>query len=529
MPIIAPIGRKKWSVRCLLVLIYTVLSLGAVSILYPFALMIASSFTTRLDYSRFELVPLSLKGEPGRFAAYLAQRYDRNDWSIFQGNYYDPQLTFWEDLATDANGFFKRSGLGPIDEQKMSRYRDFLASLSPDEFGLYYLGRYNGKYEDEVYTPLTKTMSAAEVAKSLDHWMPGNGSYLQKDWIPPSDSPAYQRIRSFRANLPVEQRLVISGRILWIQWLQAYWSMPRLNALLGSHYQNIYEVPFLDPSCGMTFSKSACLRDFTGSCPRWRMPSSWGSSREWVDIPAKEYDYYLFHKNESGYLIDSLTTNYRTVFDYVFTKGRAAVNTLILVVLSVGTALTVNPLASYALARFRLRATPAIILFCLATSAFPAEVSMIPSFLLLKNLGMLNTFYALVLPGAANGFGIFLLKGFFESLPQELYEAAEIDGAGELRKFFTITVPLSAPIIAVMALGSFTAAYTGFMWAFIVAQDPKIWTLMVWLFQFQQEQTEYGNPSISMAALVVASMPTFLVFLFCQNIIMRGIIVPSMK
>jgi len=224
-----------------------------------------------------------------------------------------------------------------------------------------------------------------------------------------------------------------------------------------------------------------------------------------------------------------LTKNYRMVFSYLFTKGRAATNTIILVFLSVFTALTVNPLAAYVLARYKLSFTSSILLFCLATSAFPAEVSMIPSFLLLRDLGFLNTFAALVLPGAASGFSIFLLKGFFESLPRELYEAAEIDGAGEIRKFLMITVPLSAPILAVTALGAFTAAYTGYMWAFVVCQKEEIWTLMVWLFQFQQSQAGSGNSSVGMAALVVASIPTFLVFLFCQKIIMRGIIVPSMK
>ena len=242
-----------------------------------------------------------------------------------------------------------------------------------------------------------------------------------------------------------------------------------------------------------------------------------------------EYDYWQFSKEPLKMFFDALLENYRQVVFYLFNKGHAAINTIILIALSLLTALTVNPLAAYVLSRFRLAATPSILLFCLATAAFPAEVSMIPSFLLLRDLGMLNTFAALVLPGAANGFSIFLLKGFFDSLPKELYEAAEIDGAGEIRKFLTITMPLSAPILAVTALGAFTGAYTGYMWAFVVCQDERLWTLMVWLFQFQQEQNIAQTPSVGMAALVVASIPTLLIFLFCQKIIMRGIILPSMK
>jgi multiple sugar transport system permease protein len=199
----------------------------------------------------------------------------------------------------------------------------------------------------------------------------------------------------------------------------------------------------------------------------------------------------------------------------------------VLVGLTILTTLTVNPLAAYALSRFQLRATNQILIFLLATMAFPPAVSMIPAFLLLRDLHLLNTFFALVLPGAANGFSIFLLKGFFDSLPKELYEAASIDGASELNMFTTITLPLCKPILAVIALNAFIGAYGGFMWAFLSCQDERMWTLMVWLYQFQQMYS--SQPYMVMAALALASLPTFLIFLTCQKIILRGIIIPSMK
>jgi len=157
--------------------------------------------------------------------------------------------------------------------------------------------------------------------------------------------------------------------------------------------------------------------------------------------------------------------------------------------------------------------------------AFPPTVAMIPNFLLIRELGLLNTYWALVLPGLASGMGIFLLKGYFDSLPRELYEAAMMDGAGELRMFTQITLPLSKPILAVLALGSFSAAYGGFMWAFLICQDPKMWTMMVFLWQLGRET----YPSVWMASLVIAALPTLLVFIFCQKIILRGIIVPTEK
>jgi len=187
--------------------------------------------------------------------------------------------------------------------------------------------------------------------------------------------------------------------------------------------------------------------------------------------------------------------------------------------------LVVNPLAAYALSRYQLPGTYKILLFLLATMAFPAEVTMIPGFLLLKSARLLNTYWALILPTMASGYSIFLLKGFFDSLPRDLYEAAMLDGAREYVMFTRITVPLSKPVLAVIALMTFTMAYGSFMWAFLVCQDPKMWTLMVWLFQMQIWAPQF----MIMAALVLAAIPTLLVFVFCQNIIMRGIILPVEK
>lgn len=115
-----------------------------------------------------------------------------------------------------------------------------------------------------------------------------------------------------------------------------------------------------------------------------------------------------------------------------------------------------------------------------------------------------------------NGYWIFLLKGFFDSLPSELYEAGMFDGASEGRMFRSITLPLSKPVLAVIALSAFR-------FAFLTCQDPRMWTLMAFLYQFQQQ---YGVPQI-MASLVIAATPTLGVFVLCQRVIIRGIVLPS--
>ena len=219
------------------------------------------------------------------------------------------------------------------------------------------------------------------------------------------------------------------------------------------------------------------------------------------------------------------TRNFRMVADYILLHGNAVPNTVVFCLLAILSAVIVNPLCAYALSRYPLPYAYQVLLFLLATMAFPSEVALIPNFLLLRDLHLLNTVWALVLPGIANGFSIFLLKGFFDSLPKELYEAGILDGATEIGMFRTITVPLSLPIFAVIALNAFTASYGAFLFAMVVCQDPKTWTLMVWLYDLGDSAPQY----VIMAALTLAALPMLVVFLFAQKIIMRGIILPSFK
>ncbi len=269
--------------------------------------------------------------------------------------------------------------------------------------------------------------------------------------------------------------------------LKKHGSLEKINAAYGTNYQRLEEMP----------------------------------------IPFAPAVLETFAQRENAFAINSLTANYRAVFDFLFFRGQAVRNTIILVVLALLITLTVNPLAGYALSRFRLRASEKIIVFCLATMAFPASVSAIPGFLLLRDLGLLNTFAALVLPAAANGMTIFMLKGFFDSLPQELYEAAAIDGAPEWMVFFNISIPLVKPILAVSLLNAFIFSYNGWEWAIIVCQDPRLWTVSVWTYQFYQ--TMGATPWVTMAAFIINSIPVLVVFLLCQKVILRGIILPSLK
>ncbi len=234
-----------------------------------------------------------------------------------------------------------------------------------------------------------------------------------------------------------------------------------------------------------------------------------------------------FIQNEKAFFWEPMLDNYLLVWNFLAYNANAIPVTLLLVVFAIICTLTINPIAAYALSRFNMPGQGKIILFMLATMSFPAMVSAIPAYLLMRDIGMLNTFFALVLPGAANGMAIFILKGFFDSLPQELYEAATIDGANEWQIFRIVAMPLVKPILAINALSAFIHAYNGWEWALIICQKKSMWTIAVWLYQ--ANNLWYDTPWITMAGFVVASIPTLLVFILCQNIILKGIILPTMK
>jgi len=244
-----------------------------------------------------------------------------------------------------------------------------------------------------------------------------------------------------------------------------------------------------------------------------------------IEIDNFTIDYFIFQEHKKDIFLEFLKRNYVMVLDLMLYNGRAIVNTMIYCLLAIIAALIINPLAAYAMSRYKLRFTYKILLVFMLTMAFPPMVMGIPNFLLLKKFNLLNTFWALILPAAADGYFIFLLKGFFDSLPKELFESATIDGAGEGRIFWQIAMSLSKPIMAVIALGAFNAAYRNFMFAFIVCQDKSMWTMMVHIYQLIQRSA----PGVGFAALVIAAIPTFAVFVFFQNIIIRGIVVPTEK
>ncbi|MFH0953310.1 MAG: ABC transporter permease subunit [Verrucomicrobiota bacterium] len=345
-------------------------------------------------------------------------------------------------------------------------YRAFLKAKY-DRIGV--LNRnYGTAYRSFADVPLIQEPPLEGVA--LSDW-----AAVISGWKDPADGREYR--------LPAESLRAHSAEFMFRDYLQRkYGSVESINSSLGTTYADFAEI----------------------------VP------------PQKEAHWRSFLDRRRALRWEFVTRNYRAVFDYVAFHGRGVLNTAIYCSLAVFFALLVNPLAAYALSRFKMPSAYKILLFLMLTMAFPSMVTQIPVFLMLRKFHLLNTFAALILPGLANGYSIFLLKGFFDSLPRDLYESAQLDGAGEWTMFWRITMRLSTPILSVIALQAFVAAYANFMYALLICQDERMWTLMVWLYQLQ----ERSGQAVVYASLVVAAIPTFIIFVLCQRVILRGIVVP---
>jgi multiple sugar transport system permease protein len=637
MAIISKIGRKNLRVRVLIWSIYLTLSLGALSMIYPFLLMISGTTKSNVDTPEAALIPKFLTSDKALYAkdaeaffneslsAYTSSCYDiapsfrdvspplnpnrkmvqiwyeflkKNDFPFYYYNIayitvrqsrgaiplnlrrfkesmsrkFDGDITrlnlelssdfsSWNSLTISPEVYFTRSipfTNPPLPLNKA--LREFSASQPLTE--RYYLsltGYYRAEFLQMIYTKDIRRYNKLHKT-AYDSWQdvifparyPVNGTDLERrDWLD------FVRI----ILNPIWIKADKSVEALFRNFLKNKWQdINLLNQVYQSHYNFFDEIPMPDRN-----SKSIAFADWISYLQGWGDPgdkkkyqlpekyiyidcidfrfqnylkkefkditvlnSACGTSFiKWEKIMPPQHDaYYLnLQKRKNQARWEFCIRNLISVSEYVIIHGKGLFNTAVYCLLAIIAALIINPMAAYALSRFKPPSTYKLLLFMMLTMAFPPMVTQIPVFLLLRNFNLLNTFYALILPGMANGYSIFLLKGFFDSLPQELYESAEIDGAGEFRIFWQITMSLSKPILAVIALNAFTLAYSNFMMALLICQDQNMWTIMPWLYQLQQ----YSTQGVIFASLVIAAVPTFIIFSLCQNIIMRGIVVPVEK
>lgn len=186
-----------------------------------------------------------------------------------------------------------------------------------------------------------------------------------------------------------------------------------------------------------------------------------------------------------------------------------------------------SALAGYALARLKFRGRQAILLIILATLVIPFQILVVPIFLVLKWGHLINTYGALILPTAANGFGIFLLRQYFQTIPIELEEAAALDGANRLQILWRVIFPLARPAIVTLFIFTFIAEWNDLFKPLVFTTRPELRTVQLALAEFQEQFT--SSWSLLMAAVVIATVPVILLFLVGQKQFIRGIAATGIK
>jgi multiple sugar transport system permease protein len=186
------------------------------------------------------------------------------------------------------------------------------------------------------------------------------------------------------------------------------------------------------------------------------------------------------------------------------------------------------PMLGYALAKLRWRGKGVIMGLVLATLMVPAGITLIPNFILMSNLGLVNSYPGLILPFLAGPFGVFLMRQFMLGVPNELLEAARMDGANEFRVFWAIVMPIATPVLATLGILTFLGNWNSFIYPLVMAQEPAMYTLPVALATFAtgQYQADHG---MLMAGSVILVVPVLIVFILFQRWITEGIATTGLK
>jgi multiple sugar transport system permease protein len=189
--------------------------------------------------------------------------------------------------------------------------------------------------------------------------------------------------------------------------------------------------------------------------------------------------------------------------------------------------LFLNSMAGYAFAKLRFRGRDRIFKALLAALVIPVQVTMLPLFLMMKEMGLVNTYWGVLIPGMASIFGIFLIRQYAMSIPDSLLDAARIDGAGEFRIFWSLVLPICKPILVTLAMFTFMGAWNDFMWPLIVLTDDSMYTLPVALANLMGEHVQ--DTEIMMAGSVITILPVTLLFIVLQRSYVAGLMMGSLK
>ena len=214
----------------------------------------------------------------------------------------------------------------------------------------------------------------------------------------------------------------------------------------------------------------------------------------------------------------------------VLTEGRFArwfLNSTLVAVTVTLSNVFFDSLVGYTLAKFRFRGRQFVFIAILSTLMIPTEMLVIPWYLMSANFGWLDTYWGIMFPGMMTAFGTFLMKQFFETVPDDFIEAARIDGLNEFAIWWRVAMPLVTPALSALAIFTFLGNWTAFFWPLIVTTSSELYTLPIGLTSFAVEQAIQWEMIMTVAAL--ATIPTLLVFLVLQRYIVRGVMLAGLK
>jgi multiple sugar transport system permease protein len=219
-------------------------------------------------------------------------------------------------------------------------------------------------------------------------------------------------------------------------------------------------------------------------------------------------------------------------YEEVFAEnlGRWVFNTAFFSVTIMLLKIAFDSLAGYALARIKFPGNRLIFFVILGTLMIPGVVLLIPRFIILKQLGILNTYQGLIVTLAADGFGIFLMKQFFESIPEEIEEAASVDGANRFTMFFRIVLPMATPALTALAIFSFQGQWNNFMDALIIiGGNPQLWNLPLGLANLRGASGETLRWHQFLAGSVITTVPLAIIFFIFQRYFVEGVAYSGLK
>ncbi len=219
-------------------------------------------------------------------------------------------------------------------------------------------------------------------------------------------------------------------------------------------------------------------------------------------------------------------SNYHELFTRM-NFGRNFANSLLIAAGTTIFSLLLNSMAGYAFAKLRFTGRDRLFNALVAALVIPTQVGMLPLFLMLKSVGLVNSYWGVILPSMATIFGIFLIRQFMLSLPDDLIDAARIDGASEWRIYWSIVLPLARPVLVTLAIFAFMSAWNDFMWPLIVLTDSTKYTLPVAVANLVGEHVQ--DTELMMASSVLTILPVLLLFLVLQKHYIAGIMVGSVK